>query len=92
MILNATGIKAAPDTGPIIRPAPARYTFFTETGRAVAMPTSTAQQAAALTPSQFNRIVRAANAVATLAFGLMGSLVGLMAFRASDVDGNSDPT
>jgi hypothetical protein len=27
--------------------------------------------------------LRAANAVATLAFGLMGSLVGLMAFRAS---------
>jgi hypothetical protein len=31
----------------------------------------------------FNRYLRAANAVATLAFGLMGSLVGLMAFRAS---------
>jgi hypothetical protein len=28
-------------------------------------------------------MVRAANAVATLAFGLMGSLVGLLAFRAA---------
>jgi hypothetical protein len=32
-----------------------------------------------------------ANAVA-LAFGLMGSLVGLMAFRASAVERGSDPT
>ncbi len=34
----------------------------------------------------------AANAVATLAFGLMGSLVGLMAFRASGHEGRSDRT
>jgi hypothetical protein len=31
----------------------------------------------------FPAYLRAANAVATMAFGLMGSLVGLMAFRAS---------
>jgi hypothetical protein len=40
----------------------------------------------------FNDYVRAANAVATLAFGLMGSLVGLMAFQASAVEDGQDPT
>jgi hypothetical protein len=32
---------------------------------------------------RYSRQIRATNAVATLAFGLMGSLVGLMAFRPS---------
>jgi hypothetical protein len=32
--------------------------------------------------------LRAANAVATLAFGLMGSLVGLLAYRAAGREGN----
>jgi hypothetical protein len=35
---------------------------------------------------QLDARLRAANAVATLAFGLTGSLVGLMAFRASAVE------
>jgi hypothetical protein len=34
--------------------------------------------------------LRAANAVATLAFGFMGSLVGLTAFRASADEGSLD--
>ncbi len=40
----------------------------------------------------FSIYIRAANAVATLAFGLMGSLVGLMAFRASAVEDSPRPT
>jgi hypothetical protein len=36
----------------------------------------------------FDTYVRAANAVATLAFGLMGSLVGLLAYRAARREGN----
>jgi hypothetical protein len=36
----------------------------------------------------FYRQLRAANAVATLAFGLMGSLVGLLAYRAAGREGN----
>jgi hypothetical protein len=47
-------------------------------------------QVKALSVSTFNRYLRAGNAVATLAFGLMGSIVGLIAFRASAVEDRSD--
>jgi hypothetical protein len=57
----------------------ARYSYTPAPMAAPAMPTPTAPVA----PVDFASYVRAANAVATLAFGLMGSLVGLMAFRAS---------
>ena len=36
----------------------------------------------------YYRQLRAANAVATLTFGLMGSLVGLVAYRAAGREGN----
>jgi hypothetical protein len=46
------------------------------------------------TISDLHAYVSAANAVATLAFGLMGSLVGLLAFRAAghEAQGRNDRT
>ncbi len=69
MILNAVGVRAELNAAPVLMGS---YYY-----RPIPAP-----PVRGMSQGNFNRLVRAANAVATLAFGLMGSLAGLMAFRA----------
>jgi hypothetical protein len=71
MILDAAEIKAGVTASP-----PMRY-YGGATMRPIVVGTPS------YTPTQVSRMVRAANAVAALVFGLMGSLVGLLAFRTA---------
>jgi hypothetical protein len=95
-VLAAAGLNPMPIQSKVIRGATFQGTTTDANGRtmlkyvtpdsvtaAIRMPPSSG-----LSPEStcFVTSTRAANAVATLAFGLMGSLVGLMAFRGSEIN------